>query len=249
MLAPYTVHHGDAMAVLLGMDDNTVDAVLTDPPYSSGGQFRGDRTQSTRTKYVRSDAQHNLPDFTGDNRDQRSYAYWSTLWLSQCLRVAKPGAVLVVATDWRQLPVTTDAVQAGGWTWRGVAAWAKTDPRPQLGRPSQACEFLVWATNGPRAIEGDCLPGWWLLNTPRDRMHQTQKPLAIYRDLVKLAPPGGVVLDPFLGSGTTGVAALMEGRRFVGVEMSAEYVEVARQRLASVHAPDPDHQLPLFATA
>lgn len=137
-------------------------------------------------------------------------------------------------------------IQAGGWTWRGTLAWAKPDPRPQLGRPKQACEFVLWATKGPREITGGTLPGWWLVTTPRDRHHQTEKPLQIYRDLVKLAPVDGVVLDPFAGSGTTGIAALVEGRRFIGIEMSAEYVEIARKRLADVRAPDPEHQPVLF---
>lgn len=251
MTEPYTIHHGDAMAYLLDLPDACVDAVITDPPYSSGGQYRGDRAGSTtRTKYVGGKDRHTyLPDFGGDNRDQRSFAYWCQLWLTQCLRVTKPGGVLTVSSDWRQLPTVTDAIQAGGWTWRGILAWAKPDPRPQLGRPSNACEFIAWATNGPREIVGECLPGWWLVQTPRDRHHITEKPLSVMRDLVKLAPVGGLVLDPFMGSGTTGVAALLEGRRFLGVDMSDAYVDVARQRLASVHAPDPDHQLPLFATA
>lgn len=227
-----TLHHADALAVLAGMPDESVDAVITDPPYSSGGQYRSDRAQRTSTKYLGDGRPEPLPDFGGDNRDQRSFGYWCTLWLSECLRIAKPGAVLTVATDWRQLPTVTDVVQAGGWVWRGILAWAKPDPRPQVGRPSQACEFVVWGTNGPRAIEGECLPGWWLARTPRERHHQTEKPLQIYRDLVRLAPPGGIVFDPFCGSGTTGVAALNEGRRFIGVDASLDYIAASAARLA-----------------
>lgn len=244
-----TLYHGDALEVLLDMDGASVDAVITDPPYSSGGQYRGDRVQRTSTKYLGDGRPEPLPDFGGDNRDQRSYAYWCQLWLTQALRVTKPGGVLTVATDWRQLPTVTDAVQAGGWTWRGILAWAKPDPRPQFGRPSQACEFIVWATNGPRTVEGDCLPGWWLITTPRDRHHQTQKPLQIYRDLARLAPPGGLVMDPFMGSGTTGVGALLEGRRFVGVEMAEAYVGRALTRLRAVDLPDGAEQLDLLAVA
>lgn len=71
------LRHGDALAVLATLDDWTVDALVTDPPYSSGGMMRGDRTGSTRAKYVQSDSgNQNLEDFSGDNRDQRAYAYW-----------------------------------------------------------------------------------------------------------------------------------------------------------------------------
>lgn len=66
------------------------------------------------------------------------------------------------------------------------------------------------------------------------REHQTQKPVDLLRSLIRVvAPPGGLVLDPFAGSGSTGVAAVEEGREFVGVEREAAYVETARRRLAA----------------
>lgn len=228
-----TLWRANALDVLRGMPDASVDAVVTDPPYSSGGQYRNDRAgQSTGTKYNSGrERSEPLPDFGGDNRDQRGYHFWCALWLAECLRVTKPGGILTVFTDWRQLPVTSDVVQAGGWVWRGVAAWVKPDARPQSGRPTQACEFVVWATNGPRAVEGDTMPGWWFVSTPRNRNAQTEKPLPVMRDLVRVAPRGGIVLDPFMGSGTTGVAALAEGRRFWGIEQSRAYMLRARGRI------------------
>lgn len=227
------LYRGDALAVLRQLPDECVDAVITDPPYSSGGQYRADRAGQTSGAKYNGGREHSeqLPDFTGDNRDQRGYAYWCALWLAECLRVTRPGGGLAVFSDWRQLPTTTDAVQSGGWVWRGLAAWAKPDARPQLGRPTQACEFVVWATNGPRPVEGKTMPGWWFISTPRNRNHQTEKPLPVMRDLVQLAPAGGIVLDPFMGSGTTGVACLAEGRRFWGIEQSRAYVDRARGRL------------------
>jgi len=251
--APYysdgraTLLWGEALALLLDLPDASVDAVVTDPPYSSGGQYRGDRMASTATKYLGDGRAVPLPGFEGDNRDQRSYAYWCALWLAQALRASRPGAVLAVFSDWRQLPTTTDAVQAGGWVWRGILAWAKPDARPQFARYRQAAEFVVWGTNGPRAIEpGECLPGWWLTTTPRDRHHQTEKPLQVLRDLVRVADPGGLVLDPFAGSGTTGVAALIEGRRFIGFEQSADYCAIAAARLSTAAMAPTSDQLDLL---
>lgn len=230
-----TLYQGDALAVLRELPAASVDAVITDPPYSSGGAYRGDRTVDTGTKYMRG-AVHVQQDFTGDNRDQRSYGYWSALWLGEALRIARPGAFIAVATDWRQLPTMTDAIQAGGWVWRGIAAWAKPNARPQMGRPAAACEFYVWGTAGGRTIEGETLPGWWSVMPLRghDRQHQTEKPLAVVRDLVRTAPIGGVVLDPFAGSCTTGAAALAEQRAFIGIELSPHYAEVGARRLRTV---------------
>lgn len=243
-----TIYHDDALEVLRHLPNASADAVITDPPYSSGGTYRGDRTAfTTGVKYTGLKRQHYAPDFEGDNRDQRSWGYWCALWLAQALRVTKPGGVLTVSADWRQLPTLTDAIQAGGWVWRGIAPWVKPDARPQFGRLRNAAEFIVWATRGPRPLVGDCLPGYWVASWPRNKIHQTEKPMEVMRDLVKLAPAEGVVLDPFAGGGTTGLAALAEGRRFIGIEWDARYVEATVDRLRRTRLqPADDGAMSLF---
>ncbi len=234
----WEVRQGDALALLRDLPDATVDAVITDPPYSSGGFTRGDRMAEARMKYpqgnsgvVRGDV-----DFAGDNRDQRGYAYWCALWLAECLRATRPGGFMLAFTDWRQLPTTTDAIQAGGWVWRGIVPWVKTVARPQAGRFTNAAEYIVWGTRGSLGVDytAPVLPGWYVANSPRERDHITQKPLEVMRPLVRITPPGGLVLDPFAGSGTTGVAAIAEGRRFLGFELTAHYAQVARERCAEI---------------
>lgn len=233
-----TLYHGDALAVLTDLDTASVDALITDPPYSSGGMVRGDRaTQTTAAKYVQSDSSsRDLPDFSGDNRDQRGYAYWLALWLGEARRVVKPGGVALLFTDWRQLPETTDALQAGGFVWRGIVPWYKPGARPQAGRFTAQCEYVVWGSHGPMTsdLTAACLPGFYQASPPRARDHITQKPLDVMRSLVRIAPPGGVVLDPFAGAGTTGVAAAIEGRRFIGVELVEHFVDVTAERLRTV---------------
>lgn len=242
-MSHWTIHHGDALDVLRGMPDASVDAVITDPPYSSGGAFRGDRMASTTLKYVQTGVKVARADFTGDNRDQRAFGYWSALWLSECLRIAKPGAPLCVFTDWRQLPTTTDAVQAGGWIWRGIVPWNKTEAaRPQLGRFRSQCEYVVFASNGPMGDGSDvgALPGFFeAVVAQSDKHHISGKPTAIMQEIARICPPGGTILDPFAGSGTTLVAALMEGRSAIGVERSADYIEIARARCQNVEAGNP----------
>lgn len=246
-----TLYGGDALAVLASLPDASVDAVITDPPYSSGGMVRGDRTTATFNKYARDNIAGDAPDFTGDNRDQRAYAYWCALWLGECLRVTKPGGVCCMFTDWRQLPATSDAIQAGGWIWRGIVPWVKPAARPQAGRFANQCEYVIWGTAGARFNGGWgwTLPGFFQSNPPRDREHMTQKPLSVMRELVKIAPKGGTVLDPFMGAGTTGVAAASEGRLFIGAELSPRYQRVARDRIvaAQVGYRDDGKQLALTA--
>lgn len=227
------LHQGEALAFLASLPEASVDAVITDPPYSSGGAFRGDRAQDTGTKYTDNDSIRQLANFAGDNRDQRGYGYWMTLWLSEALRATRTGGVCLLFTDWRQLPTTTDALQAGGWVWRGVVPWYKPGGRPMAGRFAAQCEYVVWGSAGSMGMDyaAECLPGFYQASPPREREHQTQKPLEVMRKLVRIAPKDGVVLDPFMGSGTTGVAAVLEGRQFLGSESQAHFFGVARQRI------------------
>lgn len=209
-----------------------VDAVMADPPYSSGGLHQAARTVAPSLKYQSPGGRGLYPEFSGDNRDQRSYAYWSTLWLGAARATVNPGGLLGMFTDWRQLPVSTDAVQAGGWTWRGIAVWDKTEgTRPRRGAYRNQCEYLVWCSNGTMGKEGHCAPGVFRRATQSEKKHHIAgKPVGLLEDLLSIC--GDLVLDPFMGSGTTGIAAVKTGRRFIGIEMNPDYFEVARQRIA-----------------
>jgi site-specific DNA-methyltransferase (adenine-specific) len=228
-----TLYQGDALAVLKALPSGSVDALITDPPYSSGGMVRSDRAQPGNHRKYSGDAVELRAEFAGDSRDQRGYAFWCALWLGECLRIVKPGGVAVLFTDWRQLPATTDALQSGGWIWRGIVPWYKPNTRPQLGRFTAQCEYAIWGSAGAMtAAEGaGTLDGFVQANPVRDKEHVTQKPIDIMRHLVRIAPGDGVVLDPFMGSGTTGVAAALERRRFIGAELTDHYAEVAERRI------------------
>jgi site-specific DNA-methyltransferase (adenine-specific) len=226
------------MKILGELPAESVDAVITDPPYSSGGFTRGDRAQKTSSKYVVSGTKIERPEFFGDNRDQRGYLAWSSLWMAEALRITRQGGYLLVFTDWRQLPITTDAVQAGGWVWRGIAVWDKTEcVRPQMGWFRAQCEYIVLAVNGGMGKEQDrqvrkCLPGVFRYNVKSaEKMHITGKPVALMADILNVLPDGAVVLDPFAGSGTTLLAAKNRNLKSIGIEMSADYCKVIKRRL------------------
>ncbi len=125
------------LRLLLDMPDASVDAVITDPPYSSGGQFRGDRTGATSDKYQTTGTEKTYAEFIGDTRPARLRLLERALALAECWRVAKAGAPICLFTDWRQLPTTTDMLQAGGWLWRcrDRRCWGQTEGAwPQKGR-------------------------------------------------------------------------------------------------------------------
>lgn len=235
-MSDWIVHTGDFLDLSRSMPGG-VDFVCADPPYSSGGMVRGDRMGSTRDKYQQSDVVTEFASFPGDTRDQRSFMLWCTLWLGECLRLSKPGALLCVFTDWRQLPQTTDAVQCGGWVYRGIVPWNKVVARPVADRFRAQCEYVVWGTNGARdqdpAPDSVYLPGFFEVRTVPtcDREHATQKPVELLQELVRLCPPGGTVMDPFCGTGTSGVAAVGSGRKFIGAEISEHWSGIARKRI------------------
>ncbi len=228
-----TLYIGDALRVLGELPDESADAVLTDPPYSSGGVSLAAKQADPAQKYQRTGTKRTYPPMLGDLKDQRSFTLWAALWLGECWRVARPGALCLVFTDWRQLPALADAVQAAGWAWKGVVVWHKPSARPHLGSFRRDAEFVVHAAKGKATPHTrQCFPGVYkhAVNTAQ-KVHLTEKPVPLIKDLLAVTPAGATVLDPFLGGGTTALACLETGRRFIGVELSPEYATLATERI------------------
>lgn len=241
----YAVLHGEAIDVLRSLPDASVDGVVTDPPYSSGGQFLSDRSAPPSEKYGMRGPRA-CPDFVGDSRDQVSQLTWCWLWLSEAYRAAKDGSPVVMFSDWRQVTVAILALQCAGWTFRGVVPWCKKGGgRPQLGRFRAGAEFAVWGSKGALPVDrpvggpSRALAGYIEASPVKHtvRRHLTEKPLAVMRELVRICTPGGVIVDPFAGGGSTGVACMHEGYRFLGVEMTAEYSRRATAAIEAAAAP------------
>ena len=229
----WEIIQGDALKVLEGFAPGTFDAVITDPPYASGGRTQAEKNKSTTSKYS-SMGENAPPPFEGDAKDQRSWTRWAAEWLYEARKLCKPGAPVCMFIDWRQLPAAADALQWAGWIWRGTAVWDKGNSRPQKGRFRQQAEYIVWGSNGdmPLSRPVPCLPGVFKYGNPQNRIHLTEKPLQLMRDVVKIVEPGGHILDPFAGSGTTVLAAVLEGYTATGIEVTDEYARRARERIA-----------------
>lgn len=230
-----TIYQGDALKTLETLPDASVDAVITDPPYSSGGITLAARQVDPSGKYQQSGTKKRYPPMLGDGKDQRSFIAWATLWLGECWRIAREGAPLLVFTDWRQLPSVADAVQAAGFFWQGVVPWNKRNCRPAMGRFRQQCEYVVFASRGrfvPQVRQS--LPG--VYDYPviaKDKHHLTGKPVPLIEDLMRITARGATILDPFMGGGSTAIAARNQGRKCIGIELSAEYAQITAARLES----------------
>ena len=111
----WRILHGDTLKLVKGFQPGIFDAVVTDPPYASGGTKQNERNRTTNQKYSSMKAENALPDFDGDNKDQRSWTHWMAEWLYDVRKACKRGAPICLFIDWRQYPSITDAFsgQAG----------------------------------------------------------------------------------------------------------------------------------------
>lgn len=233
-----TLYCGDVLEVLPQLDGGAFDALITDPPYSSGGIHKKDRSMAPSEKYV--NATH-YSEFSGDNRDQRSWAFWCTQWLAMTTRLVRPGGYFMVFSDWRQLPTLTDVLQAGGVLWRGLVVWDKTlsSRAPHTGYFRHQAEYVAWGSNGKLAQcpHGGPFPGVITERVnPAEKLHMTAKPVRLMHELVKPLADDARVLDPFMGSGTTALPVLERGGSFTGIELTNQYFDIACARIEKAQA-------------
>lgn len=228
-----TLYCAESLHWLEQLPAGCADALVTDPPYSSGGLFRSDKNLNTVTKYQGNSVKAGHLAFSGDNRDARSWAMWSTLWLTEAGRIVKQPGYALVFTDWRQLPNATDALQAGGWIWRGLIAWDKGlgARAPHTGYFRHQAEYLVWGTVGPTGRApglGGPFPGVYRANVDRkEKRHLAGKPTKLFDQLLDCVPRGGTVLDPFAGSASAGVSCVRAGLGYLGCEIDPANCETA----------------------
>ncbi|MGC1272808.1 MAG: site-specific DNA-methyltransferase [Planctomycetaceae bacterium] len=228
------LYHADGLDLLPDLPPDVVDAVITDPPYSSGGATIAERQRDPAAKYCQDGDAKGRPSFGGDQLDQRSYGYWGTLWTRLVHRAMRPGGYFLCFSDWRQLPTQTDILQAGGFVWRGTIVWDKgpSARAPHTGYARHQAEYVIWGTKGrcERADGRGPFAGVVSESVRRsEKRHMTGKPVALMRRLGAIAPPGGLILDPFAGSATTLVAAILEGRQAIAIERSEAYCEIGAE--------------------
>lgn len=241
---------GDCIKILSTLPENSVDLIFADPPYYL--QLSQDLYRPNMTKV----------DAVDDEWDQffgfADYDTFTRGWLEACRRVLKDtGTIWVIGSYHNIFRVGTVLMDLGYWILNDVI-WVKTNPMPNFRgvRFTNAHETLIWAQknrgagytfhhhamksmNDGKQMRSDWeLPicsGKERLKVNGEKAHSTQKPEALlYRVILSSSNPGDVVLDPFFGSGTTGVVAKKLKRHWIGIERDEKYVEMARQRINSL---------------
>jgi site-specific DNA-methyltransferase (adenine-specific) len=232
-MSTWRVDHGDCLDLLRAMPDASVDAVVTDPPYCAGAVSESQRT-SAGGQGLRSENIKRFGWFVGDNMGTAGLAWLLRSIACEAARVCKPSGSLVVFCDWRMMATLQPAIESAGMRFQNLVVWDKGNMGLGSGFRAQH-ELALHFTNGKPEYHDRSTGN--VICTRRvsavDREHQTQKPVELMAKLIRVVcPQGGTVVDPFCGSGSTGVACAENDRNFIGFERDSGYVEIARRRIA-----------------
>ena len=242
------LYQADSLELLRRMRDESVDMIFADPPYflSNGG------ITCVGGRMVRVDkgGWDKSQGIIGDHA-------FNVLWLDQCRRILKPNGTIWVTGTSHNIHSVGYALQVLDYKILNDIAWYKINPPPNLACRcfTHATETILWAArsvkskhtfNYPLMKEqngGKQMKSLWEILPPgksekRHGKHPTQKPEALlWRIVAASTQPGEVVLDPFCGSATTGVACARLGRQFIGIEREVEYMMLAESRLRELSKP------------
>lgn len=254
-----TLLEGDCIKILDMLPAESVDLVFADPPYNL--QLRQELWRPNQT----------LVNAVKEPWDQfSSFAEYDTFtraWLAACRRVLKPTGALWVIGMYHNIHRVGSIMQDLGFWILNSIVWVKANPMPNFRgvRFTNAHETLLWAQkqagmpytfnhHAMKALNEDLQmrSDWYLpicngkerLRVNGVKAHATQKPEALlYRVLLASSKPGDVIVDPFFGSGTTGVVARKLQRHWIGIEKDPFYVELARKRIDAIPASTPDSEV------
>lgn len=234
-VAGVRLYHGDCLEIMRGLADASVDAVVTDPPYCSGA-----RTNAAVTNRggMQRGARWNAKPLDSDQMTTTGFTWLMREVGREVLRVLKDGGWFVSFVDWRQYPTLYGALETTNLRVNNMIVWDKCSFALGNGFRNQH-ELAIVASKGTPTVHNRATGN--VLNVKRlgnSELHPTEKPVGLFLPILRVvSPPGGIVLDPFMGSGTTGVAAAQEGRDFIGIERERSYYEIAERRIAAAQPP------------
>jgi len=233
---------GECTKVMKQIPDGSVDCIITDPPYNLG-LFMHKR--NTNLKKMR----ENQFAYAGwDNLEYKDWKRSMSKFLSQCHRVLKKRGTLIIFMAVIKVSDIIELAEKEGFYYKTTGVWHKTNPMPRNMNlqfvNSTEC-WLYFINNGTSGtfnndgkvkhdfLESSVCP----MSEKKHGKHPTQKPLSILRELIEsVTNSDDMVLDPFMGSGSTCVAAAELGRRYYGIELDEKYHKIAEQRMKEINA-------------
>ena len=253
---------GDSLEIMAKMPDESVDLIFADPPYFMQLHKELVRPDATAVSAV-NDMWDKFDSF-------EAYDLFTTKWLQEAFRILKKtGSLWVIGTYHNIFRVGYHLQNTGFWILNDVI-WRKTNPMPNFKgtRFTNAHETLIWATKEPRTkytFNYDSMKAFnddlqmrsdWLIpvchgpervkNTHNKTLHSTQKPEELlYRIILACTKPNDLVLDPFVGSGTTVAVAKKLGRHFIGIDKDKTYITSAQKRVQSIIKSKNEYLMPL----
>ncbi len=241
---------GDCLELLPALPPESVDMIFADPPYNlSNGGF---------TCHAGRAVSVNKGDWDKSKGLELDFEFHKS-WLAACRRVLKPNGTLWVSGTYHSIYACGFALQLLGYHILNDICWYKPNASPNLSCRyfTASHETLIWARKSKQArhvfnyermkqgnfprdplkVPGKQMRSVWAITTPRREekrygKHPTQKPEELLERVVLASThEGDLVLDPFMGSGTTGVIAIRHGRHFIGIEKSPDFYELAKRRI------------------
>ncbi len=237
----FLLYHADCLDVLEQLPEGSVHLIFADPPYflSGGGTTcqSGKRVSVDKGRWDAARAPEEVHEF-------------NLRWLAACQRVLHPDGTIFVSGTRHVIFSLGFAMQQLGFKILNDITWYKVTPPPNLSCRyfTHATETIIWAARDARSRyhfdyqamkaenAGKQMRSLWSILPPRKAekrfgKHPTQKPLALLDRILRAASrPGDLVLDPFNGSGTTGVAAALLGRRYIGIDLDDRYLRITVKR-------------------
>ena len=249
--------HGNSFEILKTIEDKSVDLIFADPPYNLQLKDTLYRPDQTAVEAVTND----WDKFESYN----VYDQFSSKWLEECKRILKNNGALWVIGSYHNIFRLGSSIQDKGFWILNDIIWHKTNPMPNFRgtRFTNAHETLLWCTTSRKAKytfnyqnlkelnDGKQMRSDWYIpicsgkerirKKNNQRSHPTQKPEALlYRIILASSKKGDLILDPFLGSGTTAVVAKKLQRNFIGIEQNKQYINLAKKRLSKTISLDDD---------
>ena len=243
----FILFEGDTKQILNQLT-NQVDMIFADPPYflSNGGKkIQGSRIVSVdKGNWDKSDSIESIDKFNQD-------------WIDACKPILKDDGTIWVCGTFHNIYSVEKCLKNAGFQIINIITWHKSDPTPTWGdlHFNFSSEYIIWAKKSPRLRHyfnfelmkqmngGVLMHDVW--NLPTVGMwektcgkHPTQKPLRLlYRILIASTKAGEIILDPFAGSCTTGIAANLLGRKFIGIDQCSTYLDIGKRRKIDIENP------------